>query len=348
MKNIFLALTTILLAAPARANHGTRQIGTPLTTAEAALSSLYANPPLPMTSFKAGDHKLTVMLDYFGVQTPAGDGSSNSPSDISKGNGLQGFGGAVLYDRAVFDWGSLYGLFMGARLGPGRINGASSADFRGSSANSQADTVFQSAESQGSTSLAFSVGANARLAGESPDEFTLGAFMGPIVYLTQGKGSAVFLNSQTTADSSECTESFAGYNCVKRNYDARATTFGLLAGLQANIPVGKAFALNPFFIALPSTALFQEGEFIDSDHVKLDQPIKVGTSSGANVFTSQTDYVRAIPPFSLGLNLAYRPWGLTANVTGSIFTMLTNKALELQGNKIVKLQVSKSFGSFPK
>lgn len=348
MKHFLATLMLAAGAAPSWANHGTRQIGTPLTTAEAALSSLYANPPLPMTSFKSGDYKLTVMLDYFGVQTPAGDGSSNSPSDISKGSGLQGFGGAVLYDHAVLDWGSLYGLFMGARLGPGRINGSASSSFRNSSANEQADTVFQRADSQGSTSLAFSVGANARVVGESPDEFTLGAFMGPIVYMTQGKGSAVFLNNQTAADSSDCAESFAGYNCVKRNYDARATTFGLLAGLQANIPVGKAFAVNPFFIALPSTALSEEGGFIDSDHVKLDQPIKVGTSAGTNVFTSQTDYVRAIPPFSLGLNLAYRPWSLTANVTGSIFTMLTNKVLELQGNKIVKLQISKSFGSFPK
>jgi hypothetical protein len=335
-------------AAPSWANHGTRQIGAPLTTAEAALSSLYANPPLPMTAFKAGDHKLTVMLDYFGVQTPAGDGSSESPSDVSKGSGLQGFGGAVLYDHAVLDWGSLYGLFMGARLGPGRINGRSSSAFQNAPANMKADTVFQSADSQGSTSVAFSIGANARIAGESPEGFTMGAFMGPIVYMTQGKGSAVFLNSQTAADSSDCAEAISGYNCVKRNYDARATTFGLLAGLQANIPVGKGLAVNPFLIALPSTALSQGGEFIDSDHVKLDQPVKVGTSSGANVLTSQTDYVRAIPPFSLGLNLAYRPWGLSANVTGSLFTLLSNEVLQLQGNKIFKLQISKSFGSFPK
>ncbi|MBI4422832.1 MAG: hypothetical protein HY554_03860 [Elusimicrobia bacterium] len=335
-------------AAPALANHGTRQLGAPVTAAEAALSSLYANPPLPMTAFKAGDHKVMVMLDYFGVQKPAGDGSSESPADVSKGSGLQGLGGAVLYDHALFDWGSLYGLFMGARLGPGRINGRASSSFLNSPANSKADTVFQGADSRGSVSLAFSVGANARLVGDSPDGFSVGTFIGPIVYMTQGSGSAVFLNNQTAANSSECAEAFAGYACVKRNYNARATTFGVLAGIQANIPIGKKFAANPFLIALPSNALSRGGDIIDSDHVRFDQPIRVGTSGGIPVTTSQTDYVRAIPPFSLGLNATYRPWGLSANLTGSVFTMLTNKVLELQGNKILKLQVSKSFGSFPK
>ena len=53
---IFLLSFVLLATAPsALANHGTRQIGTPLTTAEAALSTLYANPPLPMTAFKAGN-----------------------------------------------------------------------------------------------------------------------------------------------------------------------------------------------------------------------------------------------------------------------------------------------------
>lgn len=348
MKNSLLLLALLAAASPASANHGTRQIGTPLTTAEAALSTLYANPPLPMAGFKAGNYKLTVMLDYFGVQTPAGDGSSESPSDVSRGNGLQGFGGAVLYDRALFDWGSLYGLFMGAQLGGGRIEGRVSDNFRNASANQKADTVFQRANSAGSTSLAFSVGANARIIGDDPDGFTMGAFAGPIVYLTRGSGSALFLNSQTPADSSECPETIAGYNCVKRSYQASATTFGLLAGIQANIPVGKKFAVNPFLIALPSTALSAGGDAINSDHVRLDQPIKVGTSGGAQVWTSQTDFIRAIPPFSLGLNAIYRPWGLSANLTASVFTELTNKVLELQGNKILKLQLSKSFGSFPR
>lgn len=289
---IFLSL--LCAASPSFANHGTRQLGTPLTTAEAALSTLYANPPLPMVGFKAGDYKLTVMLDYFGVQTPAGDGTSESPSDISKGSGLQGFGGAVLYDRALFDWGSLYGLFMGAQLGSGRIDGRISDNFRNSPANMKADTVFQRADSQGSTSLAFSVGANARIVGDGPDGFTIGTFAGPIVYITKGSGSAFFLNSQTAADSGECAETLAGYNCVKRSYEGSATTFGLLAGVQANIPLGAKFALNPFLIALPSTALSAGGEAIDSDHVRLNRPITVGTSSGAPATTSQTDFIRAV------------------------------------------------------
>lgn len=349
MRFLFLSLVLLALAPSASANHGTRQIGTPLTTAEAALSTLYANPPLPMTAFKAGNYKLTVMLDYFGIQTPAGDGSSESPSNISKGSGLQGFGAAVLYDHAIFDWGSLYGLFMGARLGAGRIEGRANDNFRSSPVNMKADTVFQSADSAGSSSLAFSVGANARLVGDSPDGFTLGAFAGPIVYMTQGSGTAMFLNNSTPADSNAiCAETIAGYNCIRRSYEGGATSYGMLAGLQANIPIGKKFALNPFLLAMPSTAETSKGDTINSPHMRLDRPITVGTSGGTQVSTTQTDFVRAIPRFSLGLNAAYRPWGLSSNLTASLFTELTNKTMELQGNKILKLQISKSFGSFPK
>ena len=350
MKIFLLSFVLLAVVPPASANHGTRQIVTPLTTAEAALSTLYANPPLPMTAFKAGNYKLTVMLDYFGVQTPAGDGSSESPSDISKGSGLQGFGVAVLYDHAIFNWGSLYGLFMGARLGAGRIEGRASDNFRNSPSNMKADTVLQSADSAGSSSLALSVGANARLVGDSPDGFTLGAFAGPIIYMTQGSGMATFLNNSTPADSNAiCVETIAGYNCIKRSYKGSATSYGMLAGLQANIPVGKKFALNPFLLAMPSTANTSKGDnAMNSPHMRLDRPITVGTSGGTQVSTTQTDFIRAIPRFSMGLNAIYRPWEISANLTASLFTELTNKTMELQGNKILKLQISKSFGSFPK
>lgn len=167
--------------------------------------------------------------------------------------------------------------------------------------------------------------------------------------MTQGSGTAIFLNSTTPADSGAlCAETISGYNCIRRTYKGSATSYGVLAGLQANIPVGKKFALNPFLLAMPSTADTNKGDAINSSHIRLDRPITVGTSGGTQVSTSQTDFIRAIPRFSMGLNAVYRPWGISANLTASLFTALTNKSLELQGNKILKLQLSKSFGNFPK
>ena len=120
-----------------------------------------------------------------------------------------------------------------------------------------------------------------------------------------------FPNATPADIGASCAETIAGYNCIRRSYEGSATTYGLLAGIQANIPVGRKFALNPFLIALPSTALDQGGDAINSNHVRLDRPITVGTSGGTQVSTRQTDFIRAIPPFSMGLNAAYRPWGLS-------------------------------------
>ena len=136
-----------------------------------------------------------------------------------------------------------------------------------------------------------------------------------------------------------------GYNCVKRGYKGNIATFGVMSGVQAGVPVGKSFLLNPFLLMMPSTA-FLQGEESDNDLIELDKNIQVGTSGGGQVVSNRVGMNRAIAPFSLGANLTYKPWGLTANLTGSLMTPLLANMMELSSYQIWKFQLSKSFGTF--
>ena len=59
-------------------------------------------------------------------------------------------------------------------------------------------------------------------------------------------------------------------------------------------------------------------------------------------------YKNGLTPVSLGTNLTYRPWGLTANLTGAFAAPIVAKMSGLSDFKILKLQVSKSFGTYPR
>lgn len=334
-----LPLSVLLWIVPAaHASHGATQIATPLTNAEASLFLLYANPPLPMLYFGQGDYKMTLMGDFFSVQKPA---AFKEVAEVSVDGSMTGWGGAVLYDKAVSDGVSLYGILLGAQLGSGRLEGRALPEDVG-----KVDTIFQRSNSDGSLSVGATIGFNKRLRGESSGQFTLSAFVGPIVYYTKGSGASLFLNLNTAQDSTACPEAFAQYNCVSRAYSAKVATFGLLAGLQAGVPVGESFTLNPFFLAMPTAALFS-GE--DNQVVQLDKAIQVGTSGGGQVVTDRVGMIRGLGPVSLGANLTYKPWGLTFNLTGSLITpFLASLTGELSSYRILKFQLSKSFGHYPR
>jgi len=193
---------------PALATHGTRDMATPMTNAEAALSSLFANPPLPMTNFRQGARKYTVMLDYFGMSSPAANAEGDAPSVVSQNGTHHGFGGAVMFDRAFSERWSVFGSFLGARLAGGTLPGRVSDSLRAQVAaiGQGADTSFQEGRSEMSSSIGIMAGVNRRLVGDSPESFALSAFGGPTIYYTTGKGNATVLNNQATADGALCTE----------------------------------------------------------------------------------------------------------------------------------------------
>ena len=70
--------------------------------------------------------------------------------------------------------------------------------------------------------------------------------------------------------------------------------------------------------------------------------------SSGSLLTSQVGMHRGLPSFSWGVNLTYRPWGITFNATGALLTEQIKAQARLKEFKIFKIQVSKSFGSFPR
>ena len=106
----------------------------PLTTAD---SRLLRQPAAALTAFKAEDYKVTVMLDYFGVQTPPE--IEQHSLNVSKGSG-PGVRRGRAYDHAIFGGGSLcplHGCPPRIRAYRGRATTSETP------ANMKADTVFQ-------------------------------------------------------------------------------------------------------------------------------------------------------------------------------------------------------------
>ena len=330
------------LAGTVWATHGLREIGLPLTNAEAALSLLYANPPLPMTYFRPGDYKLTVLLDVFSVRDPAEGGEETQPvSDVSLEGSMLGWGGGVLLERAFSSRWSLFGMLLGAQLGSGTLTGKAndqSVQAINGGATNKPGQVFQKAESGGSSSVGGIFGVNFRILGKGPDVFALTAFAGPAIFHTSGSGqsTALDISASAPANSGECTESFSGYKCVRRSYKGSFTNFTPALGLQAGIPI-RQFILNPYLLIFPNTP----DEF--TDNIQVDIP-----ASGQTADITELPFFRAISPLNLGLNLTYRPWGLTANLTGSLAAKLISSQAGISNFSILKFQVSKSFGSYPK
>lgn len=235
-------------------------------------------------------------------------------------------------------------MALGARLGKGTLDGRANAKNRDailSGASTKPGQIFQHGESDGSTSLGASLGVNIRIWGTSPEKFSLSGFMGPTLFHTKGTGTTVILDldSGSAPTSNLCAEDGVypgGYKCVKRTYEASETFVSPTLGLQAGIPI-RNFTFNPYIITFLATP-------DDNDPALLLDPPFVGS----NGTTQEVPYFRAISPLAIGANLTYRPWGLTVNLTGSLAAPFIAAQAEIENFKMLKFQVSKSFGNYTK
>lgn len=330
-----LPVAFLLLSLPSAAFAGreARDAALPLTNAEAALSAVAANPPLPMTYFEQGEYKMTVMANYFSMTTPAVP--EDQVSSIALDGSQKGFGAGVLFDRALTDRWSLFLLALGARVGDSVLVGDATAEV------SNSDTLFQNSSGGGTYSVSAAVGLNRRLYGTEREGFALNAFFGPILFYTRGTGRVNMLNNKTAADSTGCHQAFAGYNCIVRNYTASLFDAGLMAGLQAQVPLFKGFAINPYLFFMPATNLIDPH---GKTPVSLDKAMTFDSESGIQT-KSDISPIRGISWISLGMNMKYIPWGLGVNVTGSFVTPLLAAAADLDSYSMLKIQISRSFGN---
>ncbi|MBI4347755.1 MAG: hypothetical protein HY553_12940 [Elusimicrobia bacterium] len=336
-----------------------------MTNAEVALQALYSNPPLPMMVFNEGDYRLSTSLNYFRLQKPAVDEKFQDPLALVPGNriidgtvaqGMAGWGATAQYDRAVSDHTTLFASVLFARLGPGRIEARTTDGFRAAYASKPAlvgaanSIILQRAQSHGSQSVGIQLGIN--FGGGNSDRLHGSLFLGPVVHFTRASGTSLFLSQYSAADSTECPETLAGYKCISRDWTGSSVDYGGFFGIQGGIPLGKHFRLNPYlradimasFVSSAVNAVTDPDELLNGRELRYGKPIN--TLGGP---VTEQQYLRALNPIHLGVNLTFRPWGLSANLTGSFIDAPLNSFFNgLSSYKILNLQLSKSFGRYIK
>jgi len=360
-KSVFIVLNILFLiifSNETRAEHGTFQIGYPLTINEVLVSLMLSNPPLPMTDFEKGDREVTALVSRFIVSEPGSlepdeeTGTQIVTSSLVGGD-QKGWGAGVMYQWAYSDRWSFYGTMMGTQLGSGSYKGKvtdeEKANIEGGGSTVGAAYVFQTADSDSSFSFALGIGANYKLIPYDQDsdeeqKFTASIFGGPLFVKTGGSGRSSVLQNPNpgsgnvkTTNSSACEDSISGYVCVGRVYEGVASNLIAMIGIQANYKAFWNLVFNPYVLYFP---LIPDEESNDREQIKVDPDVYVFTKGSPSEFTS---YKRGFSDLAFGLNVTHAPTGISANIFGFLTEPIIADSVGLDGFDIVKLQISKTF-----
>ncbi len=331
MRSLFsLFVMLALLAAPARAFH-TARMG--LDSADAAQLMMTANPPLPMMRMSPGTWKLTLQPAYFSgspIQVEDAD-----PGTVTSGD-FNGFGGGVGFSYA---WSERWGAYVIAQ------GAASSGNFSFGRFDNCAGDCFSFTVSnvKSSFNIAMFGIMHQVLPGDDDKRLSLQAFTGPMI--TRTKTSQTFV-AVTGVIGSAPDDDF--------DMELDDFQFGWHAGAQAGYNLGKKFKINPYLLAA-----FPLGDSCAT----YDVPAIRATNPNGNPLSSQSDLacggsVDNSPPatprsvevgldefeFTGGINLIYKPWGLTVNLTAPFLKKIDSD----EGADIFLLTFSLPFGNFLK
>lgn len=337
MKRFGLFLVPIVFAAPCCAQRGA-SFG--ILTADYINKVISTNPPLPMLYYRQGKYKVTVMPAYF-------TGKNDSP-DKGGGQGrivgdFKGWGGSagVSYsfrDRwGVYAWGvgnSMSGDFSFGCPGPLQTPSGPGSEC----------VVRQDTRDIKAINMTLSAGVAYQLFGKEDGGFSVPVFLGPTLTRTR--------ITQTYVD----TE---GPSTVRSDWDMKLehTIPGVLLGVQAGINVGKYFKINPFLIL--SQTLGSKCKPYETTALRVDSTGENGDSTpdcgggmgpgNPGPTTGQSLVETGGSIFTPGINVTYKPWGLSANVTAALirkkFLSSPPESLEPE---VVVFSLSYSFGNYIK
>lgn len=304
-----LALHAAVLAAPVYATHETVFAA---NAADTANNRLLGNPPLPMLRYAKSQWKLGLAPYYF---TAEQDFTDPSPSGefIQRGN----FSGWGLGGSASWAFAERWGLYL---LGVGsRVTGRD-LSYNGAPSNPTAGNLL--VLDAGASAITLSGGIVRQFFGGAESAFVLPVFAGPML--------------KRFSYSHRVIESFPN-GTIHSDYDVAGEGFdpGLLVGTQAGIELGKAWRLNPFFIF---GMFFSEEIPVDVTNVRTNtQPNN--KQSNLNRLLSGEDVEGGNFFGGFGLNLAYRPWGVSANLTSPFLPSFNDDNL-----KTTMVSISWAFG----
>ena len=315
MKKILPAIFGLLLTALS-AHANIQELEYSVGSTNDVSAYLLLNPPLPMLYYKKGDYQVAVKpYLYSGTFQSHSEGAGN----------FRGEAGAASISYGLADNWGLYVLSMGNELkgyftytqDPGRGGGLNTKinGNKTSFAMVSPAVVYQ-------------------FFGEDQKGFTLPVMLGPLAY--------------KTSFSQEFQQSQASDGAAVNDFDMRGdkTGFGVLAGVQAGIDMGRYFRFNPYLLF----AFLQEGAYETSvSNVRLNNSTtEMGDALTPSGSLSTPTNVSPRGMFAPGLNFTYRPWGLSFNIASLILKNGLGFGDYVKGASTTSYSVSWAFGNYVK
>ncbi|MBI2071171.1 MAG: hypothetical protein HYT79_11285 [Elusimicrobia bacterium] len=312
--------------------HGFHEAGLGIEASHFTNRLLMTNPPLPMLYYKKGSYRISVQPNFITGDLDVSDSLAQDTGDF------EGFGGAASLSYAFADRWGLFLWGLGNALSGNFKHNVPSCGARGICTVDMKNTD--------ASLVAVSGGLVYQLFGGTDSGFSLPLFAGPS--FMQAKFSQNILNSDTTSG-------------IREDFDMEASpTFsGFFVGAQAGIDIGKNLKLNPFFIL--GKTLGDECRSFNVTTIRVAGP---GTSSDldlANESTPECGGTTGTPPRArtrsrfmgydqslsgAGLNIVFKPWGLSANITAPI--LKSGLAKENRDPEVTTFSISWSFGNYVK
>lgn len=280
-----------------------------------AQTTMAANPPLPMLRNRAGSWQVTLQPAWYS----GSPGLNSTDAQLySSGGSFKGAGGGGCLSYAFTDrWGAYVWALGSTSKGDATVTPQSTCSNCSS---------FSFPSVQASYQL-LSAGAVWQAIGGKEGEFSMPVFAGAIVSHT---------SSLQTVRST-----FSG--SLLDDYDMRIedTTPGFGIGVQAGIPMGKKWELNPFVL----------GAVFAGDGCANYIVTRQGADNGLSRVSSKSCsgfrqlHVGEDPlGLALGINLAYQPWHLSVNITAPFLVDIISKEIYSEHATVRLLTFSWHYG----
>lgn len=266
-----------------------------------------------MLHYKKGEYQVAVKPYLF-------NGDFSNPNQADGGTGkYDGWGGAATYSRGLADkWGwyvySIYTrLYGGFKFGDGP---------------GDPGTVFL--DSNDTSFAMLSPGLVYEFFGDKENGFSLPVFLGPSVNRISSTQHVRQFN--TRKDGGGAISDF--------EMDMESLSPGLFGGIQAGFNVNRHIQLNPYVIM----AGFFGGDFDSRTlNTRFNNPPAAGSPSVMGT-SPQSDNGAFITG---GINLTYRPWGLSFNITSPFLKQGIKFGNDYSGS-VSHYSVTWAFGNYRK
>lgn len=318
-----------------------------------------ADIPLPITHFVKGNWRVSIKPTYFKIDTlintTKDPGATRGGGNIWSGDDLTGWGGSAGYSYAFTNRWLAYGIFTGAKSS-GKSKGRYGYSDKyphinqdGSQEYVSASDLPDLAQIEGTNTFYqanFGVGFDL-IKGEEDRKWSVPVLFGFFVqrYKSDMKQSPIFGTGSKYLDDQ-------WYNIT-----GEGTIFGVSGGIEAARNFGKYLQVVPYIIYPVSfsspklnsvrTRSWYSASLITgnaNDTTRIYSEDTALTSGRVGQTDSQSFGHNTFPAF--GLNMTYRPWGLTLSLGGLMTSFYSSELFK--GLKMTKFSISYSFGKYEK